>query len=69
MEDNNKDMSIKRGKFYIIDSCIACGECIEICPSGAIEVRKRTCYIKEESCLMCARCKEICPVAAVEFKL
>ena len=48
----------------ISDACIACGACIETCPSEAIcEGEKYS--IKAEACTDCGACVSNCPVEAI----
>ncbi len=54
------------------DICIACGECIEICPADALSFCENgvSKYIKIDSraCVRCYCCHEICPVGAVSVE-
>ncbi len=48
----------------ISDACIACGACIDSCPSGAI-VEGEKYSIKAEACTDCGACVSNCPVEAI----
>jgi MinD superfamily P-loop ATPase len=48
----------------IIDECIACGTCTEVCPVGAI-VEADEIYMITEDCTGCVACVNTCPVAAI----
>lgn len=56
--------------------CIGCGQCYEVCPSGAI--RKESSPIanssprtgenhNREKCTFCGKCAEVCPAGAIEL--
>ncbi|MGK3144108.1 formate hydrogenlyase complex iron-sulfur subunit [Pantoea sp. C2G6] len=63
-----------RGKpHYNAQQCIACGACVNACPSNAL-----TMHLAEEGdslrwslflgrCIFCARCEEVCPTAAIRL--
>lgn len=52
------------------DDCIGCGQCAEICPEEAIEVRKNPAQIQFDyhKCIRCYCCQEICPQDAIRFR-
>lgn len=67
---------IPRGKipwFPIIDyeKCIACGKCVEFCPTHAFESEekdgKKRMFVKNPyNCVvLCRGCDDICPVGAI----
>lgn len=56
-----------RGKEGERESCLNCGQCIEICPQKAIkkekvkEEKRESITIIEQYCIGCGKCFEICP--------
>jgi pyruvate formate lyase activating enzyme len=49
------------------DRCIGCGQCLAICPWGAIQ-RKADAFDTDRSlCLACGECSEACPAGAREI--
>ncbi|HJX39367.1 MAG TPA: CoB--CoM heterodisulfide reductase iron-sulfur subunit A family protein [Anaerolineae bacterium] len=53
-------------------SCSACGNCVEVCPFGAIELRDgrfgRTAYVNPAQCKGCGNCVAACPSGAMQQK-
>ncbi len=47
------------------DACTGCGECVEVCPYGAIEVIDGDAVIDPSLCHFCYRCVEQCPEGAI----
>ncbi|MBR2522214.1 MAG: 4Fe-4S binding protein [Coriobacteriales bacterium] len=49
------------------DECSACGSCVDVCPSGVLDiVREVATVVNEESCIACGACIEECPMGAIE---
>ena len=48
------------------DQCILCGQCVEKCPFGALEIKDNKIEINA-SCKMCKLCVKSCPVQAVSL--
>jgi len=48
--------------------CIACSECVLVCPVGAINISGKTgkAFINQRLCTGCGLCKEACPVKAIK---
>ena len=51
--------------YFITDSCIGCGSCVEVCPQGCIRQDSIPFRIEQEHCLHCGNCMTACPVGAV----
>lgn len=50
---------------FIHDTCIACGSCIDECPTEAIsegDIYK----IDPDACIDCGNCAEVCPTDSIE---
>ena len=51
--------------YFITDSCIGCGSCVEVCPQSCIMTDETPHVIEQEHCLHCGNCYSMCPVGAV----
>lgn len=54
----------------IQENCIACGDCVNICPEGVIDIKEGEhpyAWIDDEGCIRCYCCHETCPVDAIEL--
>lgn len=45
------------------EKCIRCGKCVEICPSGVIELNPYP--IRKGDCIRCYYCEKVCPQEAI----
>ena len=52
--------------YRVSDACIACGSCVEVCPTGAIQLGDEAAAIDENVCISCGACAGECPVEAIE---
>ena len=50
------------------ERCILCGDCIDVCTRGIIELGNESARIKDPArCILCGHCKSICPEDAPEL--
>jgi ferredoxin len=48
-------------------SCVACGQCSEICPAGAIRLKNKRIAFDYDRCIRCYCCQEVCPEDGIHF--
>jgi uncharacterized protein (DUF362 family)/NAD-dependent dihydropyrimidine dehydrogenase PreA subunit len=51
----------------VTDKCIACGDCEEICPRGAIQIENEHAFVDDSKCIRCFCCHEVCPEKAIDL--
>jgi ferredoxin len=51
------------------DLCQASGDCVNACPSEAIEIVDDKAKVDKDLCADCGACVEVCPVRAIEVDL
>lgn len=65
---NPEGISPKPVLSYLMDKCIACGECFDRCPEGALARAKGgKAAIDRPRCTLCGRCAEVCDAKALEM--
>jgi pyruvate formate lyase activating enzyme len=53
---------------YLPDKCIACGECLKVCPQGALEAdASGKAVLDRRRCTGCGECASACDAAALEI--
>ncbi|MDT4763382.1 DUF362 domain-containing protein [Sphaerochaeta sp. PS] len=53
---------------FLVDPCIQCRRCIEICPVQALHLEGKRIIINEKVCVRCYCCHEVCPAHAIEIE-
>ena len=49
------------------NSCLDCGACISLCPTGALRLEKDySVKLDEDKCILCEVCVPACPVRAIK---
>lgn len=63
-------IDIKSGIFKVLDHCIGCGICMNVCPTGSIQVENQHAkYQNMRKCQMCLACIQHCPENAIRLKI
>lgn len=52
---------------YRVRRCIACGECVLLCPEKALMLENGRVQRDNEHCTRCGICAEVCPTEAIEL--
>jgi pyruvate formate lyase activating enzyme len=52
---------------FFEDRCVTCGECVAVCPHGAIVRNERGIHTNPEVCQTCGTCADTCPSGAREL--
>jgi len=48
------------------NKCVGCGECVKVCPSGAIIIIDNKSMIDAKGCIGCASCIAVCNYSAID---
>jgi len=64
---NPEGLATSAQLLYRRDRCIGCGECIKVCPEGAITLSRSGVITDESICINCGTCTETCPAEAREL--
>lgn len=52
--------------YIITDDCIACGACVDECPTDAITSGDPIYIIDADACIDCGACNDVCPTDACQ---
>lgn len=56
----------KAQKFAVSDACVACGQCVRLCPRGNIRIEGGRAVIGG-NCIQCLSCLQYCPQQAISI--
>ena len=62
-----KHFVVGRQSFRTTDTCISCGLCAKVCPTGTIVMRNGKPEWQGKDCVQCTACIHRCPAKAIEF--
>ncbi|MCR4430329.1 MAG: DUF362 domain-containing protein [Tepidanaerobacteraceae bacterium] len=54
---------------WVEEKCIRCGQCVNVCPHGAIKLENGRIVIDVSICVKCARCARVCEQKALEVPI
>ncbi|MGF7017882.1 NAD-dependent dihydropyrimidine dehydrogenase PreA subunit [Lachnospiraceae bacterium PF1-21] len=50
-------------------ACVACGNCVSACPTGAISIYKGLKAVVDAACCVgCGKCEQVCPAGIIEIE-
>lgn len=55
----------RKAPIFLVDPCIQCRKCIEICPANALTMDNKRIIIDQSVCIRCYCCHEVCPASAI----
>ena len=64
-------MAVQSKRHAVVDTtlCVACGTCMEVCPRGAIAVRKGSYSVVDDAlCIGCGLCAKECPASVIRVE-
>lgn len=50
-----------------LEKCTGCSSCVEICPVGAIKIKKEKAVVNKSECVECGNCVDECPNGALSL--
>ncbi len=54
-------------KPMVTEKCVACGDCEEICPKDAVQIKGKRASVDYSKCIRCFCCHEVCPEKAIDL--
>lgn len=63
---NPESQNIEKQIMFVKSNCIECFRCLEVCPTGAIQLIKEKKLFKEK-CIACGKCVEVCQANAMQM--
>jgi pyruvate formate lyase activating enzyme len=64
---NPEGLNISEQHIHRSERCLACGDCIKLCPQHALEPSENGSFIDDQKCILCRTCASHCPSEAHEF--
>ena len=61
------NFAIGSNRFYATETCVSCGICAKICPTGTITLSEDGKPKWANTCVQCVACIHRCPVRAIEY--
>lgn len=61
LEDCSAAAAVAEGYKACRFSCLGFGNCVKVCPTGAISIRDHVAFVDEDKCIACGKCATVCP--------
>ncbi|MDP0494427.1 MAG: 4Fe-4S binding protein [Fusobacterium sp. JB021] len=62
-------MNTKLKAYIPKEKCVACGSCMEACPTESISIFHGSyAIVNTKNCVGCKKCYKVCPISIIEFK-
>lgn len=62
-----KALRRKPRKLHIDYWCEGCGQCVQRCKQGALEIREGKAVVDKKRCALCGYCGSVCPLFAIKI--
>jgi len=63
---NPEGLVPQKSMLTLPEKCVGCGDCLKVCPEGALAPAQKGVSRNDAACTACARCAEACPALAHE---
>ena len=57
---NPEGLDISEKHIHRPERCLACGDCIELCPQHAVDPSGNGSFLDDEKCILCGLCVRVC---------
>lgn len=65
----NQNIRKKKKAFVDEAHCVACGSCVKVCPTSAIQIWQGiTARVAETVCVGCGKCVRECPASVIRIQ-
>ena len=68
LDNKNDEKGKSINPYPLVDTeiCEGCGQCVDLCPQNAIQLKDGIAVIDEDKCKNCRKCVRVCPVLAIK---
>jgi pyruvate formate lyase activating enzyme len=62
---NPESQRAESERLYTDSRCIRCGDCVPVCPEGALLLTESGIVVDRTKCVICDKCSQVCPTQAL----